>query len=121
MLALRRLSLNPDVGLKIEIVPKLEGINHRDSSSTWTYQITNPDKIIAAIRIPAILESKANEGLASSCNDASALPMASDSFDAYFIAWRKDTRNLDVLAKNGIIQIIIVQYKARYTLQLGLN
>jgi len=50
-----------------------------------------------------------DEEYEDNCRDASALPMPSDSFDACFIAWSKINRNIDVLAKNGKIQVLIVQ------------
>ena len=54
----------------------------------------------------------------TSCDGASALPMSSDSFDACFIAWSKKVGNTDVLAKNGKIQVMIVQVKSEVYMSL---
>jgi len=64
MAAPRRLNLVP-VGLEIEIVPKFEGIDHTDSSSSWKYKITNLHSIFTNRHIAEIEEKHCDEGLLS--------------------------------------------------------
>jgi len=45
------------------------------------------------------------------CDNASALPMQSSSFDACFIAWSEINGETNVLHKNGKVQVLIIEAK----------
>lgn len=58
------------------------------------------------------VSSSPDEEYIAYCSDATALPMPSDSFDDCFIAWSKNYGNMDVLAKNGKVQVLLLNVKS---------
>jgi len=65
----------------------------------------------------ALLNPPPTNAYETHCDNASALPMQSSSFDACFIAWSQINGETTVLSKNGKIQVLII--KAKSTANMG--
>lgn len=76
-----------------------------------------PEYVCAINAFDSWLQEQSSSGTpdaiySDSCNGADSLPMASESFDACLTAWSSENGQIDVLDKNGKIQVITIKAKA---------